>query len=98
MEVRPDEQIMVKVDGSRRLTLRNSRFVQELDLRKTSLEDRQPLASTTPSQTPRPGRMRRYTVTPPSWSPPSSPTAKQSQPMPPEPVYEPARDMEVPNT
>jgi hypothetical protein len=40
MEVRPYKQIVVKVDGSRRLTLRNRRFVHELDPTKTSLEDR----------------------------------------------------------
>ena len=39
VEIRPHEQIVVKVDGSRRLTLRNRRFVRELDPRKTSLED-----------------------------------------------------------
>ena len=42
MEVKPHEQIVVKVDGSRRLTLRNRRFVRELDPRKTSLEDYHP--------------------------------------------------------
>ena len=46
MEVRPHEQLVVKVDGSRRLTLRNRRFVRELDPRKTSLED-QPLKTNT---------------------------------------------------
>ena len=39
VEVRPLEQVVVKVDGSRRLTLRNRRFVIELDPRKTSLGD-----------------------------------------------------------
>ena len=91
---------MVKVDGSRRLTLRNRRFVRELDPRKTSLEDRQPSISTTQSQTPRLGRMKRYAhaVTPPPSSPPSSTMSTPSQPTPPEPVDEPARNMEVPNT
>ena len=37
--VRPHEQQVVKVDGSRKLTLRNRRFVRELDPGKTSLED-----------------------------------------------------------
>ena len=37
---------MIKVDGRRRLTLRNRRFICEIDLRKTSLEDHQPLART----------------------------------------------------
>ena len=59
MEVRPQEQIVVKVDGSRRLTLRNRRFVHELDPRKTSLEDLRPTTSTTQQQMPRQGRMRR---------------------------------------
>ena len=30
VEVRPHEQLVIKVDGSRRLTLRNRRFVKEL--------------------------------------------------------------------
>ena len=46
LEVRPHEQIVVKVDGSRRLTLRNRRFVRELDPRKTTLEDQQLMTST----------------------------------------------------
>jgi hypothetical protein len=41
MEVKPHKQIVVKVDVSWRLTLRNRRFVRELDPRKTSLEDYQ---------------------------------------------------------
>ena len=41
MEVKPHEPIVVKVDVSWRLTLRNRRFVRELDPRKTSLEDYQ---------------------------------------------------------
>ena len=57
MEVKPHEKIVVKVDGSRRLTLRNRRFVRELDPRKTSLEDHQPTTSNA--------------VTPPTWTPPS---------------------------
>ena len=87
-EVRSHEQIVVKVDGSRRLTLRYRRFVRELDPGKTSLEDRQPAISATPPQTPRPGRMRRYVVTPPPWSPPSSATPTPSQPTAPNPVDE----------
>ena len=39
MEVRPHKQIVAKVDGSRRVTLKNRRFVHVLDPRKTSLED-----------------------------------------------------------
>ena len=42
MEVRPHEQIVVKVDGSMRLMLRNRSFVRMLDPRKTSLEDHKP--------------------------------------------------------
>ena len=51
------------------------------------LEDREPLIR----------RMRRYAVTPPSWSSPSSATPTPSQPTPPEPVDEPVRDMEEPD-
>ena len=88
MEVRPHEQIVVKVDGSRRLTLRNRRFVGELDPRKTSLEDRRPTTITTPPQMPGPGRIRRYAVTPPAWSPPSPTTPTPPQPVTPEPIDE----------
>ena len=48
MEVKPHEQIVVKVDRSRRLTLSNRRFVRVLDPRKTFLEDHRPMTSTTP--------------------------------------------------
>ena len=41
MEI-PHEQIMIKVDRSRRLTLRNRRFVRELDPRKDSLRNPMP--------------------------------------------------------
>ena len=37
VKVRPHKQVVVKVDGSRRLTLRNRRFIRELDPRKMSL-------------------------------------------------------------
>ena len=47
---------MVKVDGSRRFTLRNRRFVRELDLRKTSLEDCQPTISTSPTTVAKTGK------------------------------------------
>ena len=40
MEVRPHEQIVVKVDGSRRLTLRYRRFVRELDPGGSSTSDK----------------------------------------------------------
>ena len=62
VEVKPHEQIVVKVDGSRRLTLRNRRFVRELDPRKTSLEDHQPMSSDAPAPKPRPGRMRQLPI------------------------------------
>ena len=39
IETRPHDQVVVKVDGSRRLTIRNRRFIQELNPRKTRLED-----------------------------------------------------------
>jgi hypothetical protein len=84
MEVRPYEQIMIKVDGSRRLTLRNRRFVRELDPRKTGLGNHPPVARTTAPQTPGPGRIRHYDVTP--------------QPTPLETADEPTRDKETPTT
>ena len=58
MDVRPHEQIVIKVEGSRRLTLRNRRFIRELDHKKNGLGNH--------AQTPGPGRMRRYDVTPTS--------------------------------
>ena len=39
VEIRPHEQVVVKVDASRRLTLRNRRFIRELYPGKTCLED-----------------------------------------------------------
>ena len=39
VKIRPHEQLVVKVDGNRRLTLRNRRFIRELDPRKTRLDD-----------------------------------------------------------
>ena len=42
MEVKPHEQIVIKVDGSRRLTLRNRRCVRELDPGKASLRNPMP--------------------------------------------------------
>ena len=56
MEVRPHKQIVVKVDGSRRFTLRNRRFVRELDPRKTRLEDCQPAISTSPTTVAKTGK------------------------------------------
>ena len=46
VEVRLHEQLVVNVDRSRKLTLRNRSFVRELDPGKTSLED-QPLRTNT---------------------------------------------------
>ena len=46
VEVKPHEQLVVKVNWNRRLTLRNRRFVREQDPGKTSLED-QPLEPNT---------------------------------------------------
>ena len=39
VENRPHDQVVVKVDGSRWLMLRNRRFIRELNPRKTCLED-----------------------------------------------------------
>ena len=86
---------MVKVDGSRRLALRNRRFVRVLDPRKTSLEDHQPTTSATPPQMLGSVRMRQNAMTPPSWSPPSSRTPTPAMTIPPEPT-ELARDTEEP--
>ena len=72
MEVKPHEQIMIMVDGSWRLTLRNRRFIRKLDPRKTSLEDYHPTSSAVPAPMPTPGRMRQFAVTPPTWMPPVS--------------------------
>ena len=58
VEVRPHEQIVVRVDGSRRLKLRNRRFVRELDPRKTSLEDQHLMTSTNPALALIPRQMR----------------------------------------
>ena len=41
VEVRPNEQIVVKGDGSRRLTLRNRRFLRELNPEKMTTVDKQ---------------------------------------------------------
>ena len=48
VEVRPFEQLVIKVDGSRRLTIKNRRFVVELDPRKTSWEDKPPKSKMEP--------------------------------------------------
>jgi hypothetical protein len=60
MEVKPHEQLVIKVDGSRRLTLRNRRFVKPLYPMKLSMEDQQQLnlrpAARSPRSTPTPAR------------------------------------------
>ena len=47
---------MIKVNGTRRLTLRNRRFVRELDPRKTSLEDQHFEPNTEPPSVPITGK------------------------------------------
>ena len=79
MEVKPHENIVVKVDGSRRLRLKNRRFLRELDPRKTSLEDHQPTTSNDSAPTPRPGKTRQIAVTPPTCTPPSPSTTTPPQ-------------------
>ena len=74
------KQIVINVDGSRKLTLRNRRFVNELDPRKTGLGNHPPVARTTAPKTPGPGRMRNYAVTPPSWSLLSSRQSRRHSP------------------
>ena len=46
VEVRPHEQLVVKVNESRTLTLRNRRFVRELNPEKICLEEQLPKLST----------------------------------------------------
>jgi hypothetical protein len=79
MEVKPHEQIVVNVDGSRRLTLRKRRFVFELDTRKTSLEDQHLITSDTSAPMPRSGKMRHIAATPSTWTPPSTSTTTSPQ-------------------
>jgi hypothetical protein len=85
------EQIAIKVDGKWRLTLRNRRFIRELDHRKTGLGNHAPMPHTTTPHMSGQGRMRHYKVTPPSWSPlpPTSIT-------PPETADKLPRDTEMP--
>ena len=69
VEVKPHEQLVVKVNWSRRLTLRNRRFVREQDPGKTSLED--PVTGKRTSQTPTAKK-------PITWKPrPASPTTQR---------------------
>ena len=80
MEVKPHEQIAVKVDGNRRLTLRNRRFVRELDTGKTSSEDCHLMTSDTSALTPRLGKTRQIAVTPSMWPAPQTPSSVPIQP------------------
>ena len=86
MEVKPHEQIVIKVDGSRRLTLRNRRFIRELDPGKTSLRN----------HTPGPQRMRHYDKTLPLRSPPPTMMITPPQITPPEKADELPRNTETP--
>ena len=88
VEVKPHEQIVVKVNGSRRLTLRNRRFVCELDPGKTSLEDQHLMTtnSSAPAFIPRPKKTRQSvsaeassTRTPSSASSATSPQTSSSE-------------------
>ena len=86
MEVKPHEQIVIKVDGSRRLMVRNRRFVRKLDHGKTSLRNH------TPGQR----RMRHYVETSPLWSPSQPTIIKPPQPTPPETTDQLPRNTETP--
>ena len=69
VEIKPHEQVVVKVDGSRRLTLRNRRFIMELNPRKTRLEDQfaVPERRGTPDDpVTYPGSWRGFTPSPPA--------------------------------
>ena len=86
VEVRPHEQIVVRVDGSRRLKLRNRRFVRELDPRKTSLEDQHLMTSTNPAPALIPRKMRTRQTAAATWTPPpafptTSPQTPSHEPM-----------------
>ena len=86
MEVKPHEQIVMKVDGSRRLTLRNRRFVRELDPGKASLRN------------PTPGRrrIRYHDETLPLWNPPPPEMILPPQPTPPETIDDLPSNTEMP--
>ena len=81
VEVRPHEQIVVRVDGSRRLKLRNRRYVLELDPKKTSLEDQHLMTSTNQAPALIPRKMRTRQTAPATWTPPpTSPTTSPQTP------------------
>ena len=46
--IRPHKQQLIKVDGSKKLTIMNRRLVRELEPRKTSLEDQPPMSNMEP--------------------------------------------------
>ena len=50
VEIKPHNQLVIKVDGSRRLTLRNRRFVKKLTISQPSHQPLDRLLSTPPSQ------------------------------------------------
>ena len=52
-----------KVGGSRRLTIRNRRFVRELDLRKTSMDDHPLETNTDPIPAPFTGKKKKMRQT-----------------------------------
>ena len=80
------KKIVIKVDGSRRLTLRNRRFIRKLDPGKASLRN------------PMPGRRRTryYDETPPLWSPPPPVTITPPQLMPSETTDDLTKNTETP--
>ena len=86
MEVKPNEQIVIKVDWSRRLMLGNRRFVRELDPRETSLKDQHLMTNGASAPTPRPGKTRQLALTPPTWTPPSATTTTPPQTAPSTPM------------
>jgi hypothetical protein len=92
VEVRPHEQLVFNVDRSRRLTLRNRKFVRDVDPRKTSLVDQSLDTNTDPTPVPvtRKKKTRQtasaktpitWTLTPaPPITPPQSPAPALSPP------------------
>ena len=74
VEIKPHSQLVIKVDGSRRLTLRNRRFVRKLMTRDCEPQHRSkrppsptpsPVSSSTPSQITRQDPSPRITNVPP---------------------------------
>ena len=77
VEVRPHSQLVIKVDGSRRLTLRNRRFVRELHPGKTTLEEQLPKLNT---ELPQPKQKKQITTKSPTQSPAQIPTRSLPSP------------------